>query len=94
MGKRDTGKWDIGRMDIIRNIKKLVGETGHLFSGNWNILLSGNRNTYPLGIGPLILWIRDILWETGHAILWDSDHLFSGKVPLEIGNLGDEVQPW
>ena len=30
------------------------------------ILSSGNRDTYPLGIGPLILW------ETGISILWES----------------------
>ena len=29
--------------------------------------------------------IRNILWETGHAILWDSDHLSYGKHPLGIG---------
>ena len=38
--------------------------------------------------------VRDILWETGHTILWDSDHLSSGKFPLGIGNLGDEVEPF
>ena len=40
----------------------MLGETGHLFSGNRDILFSGNRTTYPLGIGPLILW------ESGHFL--------------------------
>ena len=48
------------------------------------ILSSGNRDTYPLGIGPLILWdsghpLGNGTWETGHSILWESDHLSSGK---------------
>ena len=43
-------------------LQKLLGETGHLFSGNRDILFSGNRTTYPLGIGPLILW------ESGHFL--------------------------
>ena len=81
MGKRDTGKWDIGRRDIIRCIK-----TGHLFSENRDILLSGNRTTYPLGIGPLFIWDSGLstLLERfyplgiGPLILWESDHLSSG----------------
>ena len=48
------------------------------------ILSSGNWDTYPLGIGPLILWdsghpLGIGTWETGHSILWESDHLSSGK---------------
>ena len=59
---------------------------------------SGNRTTHPLGIGPLILWesghhLGNGTWETGHAILWESDHLSSGKHPLGIGYLGDRFQP-
>ena len=58
-------------------------ETGH------SILL---ERFYPMGIGPLILWdsghpLRNGTWETGHAIPWESDHLFSGKYPLGIGPL-------
>ena len=90
-------------------LQKVEKDTGHLFSGNLNILLSrnlttyfleiglhslweaehplGNGTHYPLGIGPLFFWkldrvsfgIQDILWETGHIILWESDHLFSGN---------------
>ena len=83
MWKWDIGKWDIGRRDIFRCIKKLVGETGH----------------YALGIGTFYcLWdsghpLGNGTWEMGHAILWDSDHLSSGKYPLGMGNLEDEVQP-
>ena len=40
-----------------------TGQTGHLFSGDRDILLSWIRTSFPLGFGPLILW--------------DSDHLFS-----------------
>ena len=88
-----------------------MGATGHLFSGNRDISLSGNRDislsgnrtTYPLGIGPLIIWDPLVLWnsghplgngtwETGNAILWDSDHFSCGKHPLGIGNLWDEVE--
>ena len=57
--------------------------------------MSGNRTTYPLGIGPLIIW------ESGHFlgngtflssgndfILWESGHLSSGNrttYPLGFG---------
>ena len=87
--ERDTGKWDIGRRrDIISCIKKLVGETGYIFSWNRDILFSGNRTTYHLGP-------RTFSWETGHwsgngFILWESDHLSSGNrttYPLGIGPL-------
>ena len=43
------------------------------------ILSSGNRETYPLGFGPLILWA--------------SGHGKRDTYPLGIGNFGDEVQP-
>ena len=81
----------LGKRDILPSGNDLfLWESDHLFSGN--------RDTYPLGIGPLILresdhlssGIRDILWEPGHgkeghALLWDSDHLSSEKHPLGIG---------
>ena len=60
-----------------------------LFSGNrtnyplGTILFSGNRTTYPLEFETSLR-----IWETDHAILWDSDHLSSGKHPLGIVNLG------
>ena len=54
------------------------------------ILSSGNRTTYPLVNGPIILWdsghpLENGTWETGHAILWESDHLSSGNHPLGSG---------
>ena len=30
----------------------------------------------------------------GHAILWESGHLSSGKYPLGIGNFGDGLAPF
>ena len=57
------------------------------------ILSSGNRDTYPLGIGPLILW-ESGHGKRGHAILWESGHLSSGKYSLGIGNLGDRLAPF
>ena len=71
--KRDT--LFSGKRDILSSGNDFIlWQSGHLSSGN--------RTTYPLGIGT---------WETGHAILWESGHLSSGKHPLGIGNLGDEV---
>ena len=58
----------------------MSGETGHLFSGNLEILLSGNWNTYPLGIGPLIIWESDHL-SSGNRTTY---HLGIG--PLKIRN--------
>ena len=58
------------------------------------ILFSGNRTTRPQGIGPRILWdsghpLGSGTWERDHAILWDSDHLLSGKYPLGKHYLGN-----
>ena len=82
----------------IATFQNVSGEKGHF------ILLETGHSTrwerfFPLGIGPLILWdsrhpLGNGTWETGHAIFLDSDHLSSGKYPLGIGNLGDEVQPF
>ena len=64
------------------------------------ILSPGNQTTYPLGIGPLILWesghlssgIRDILWETGH---WKRDTLASGnRTTYPLGNILWESGIW
>ena len=64
------------------------------------ILSSGNRTTYPLGIGPLILWesdhlssgIGDMLWETGHG---KRDRLFSGnRTTYPLGNILWESGVW
>ena len=54
--------------------------------------------TYPLGFGPLILLdlgnpLGKGKWETGPAILSDSDHLFTGKRPLEKRHLGNGCWP-
>ena len=67
----------------------ILWETGQ--STLWErFFSSGNRTTYPLGIGSLILWESDhlssgnrtiILWETGHG---KRDTLFSGN--REFGN--------
>ena len=73
-------------------IKTLQGRRDTIFSGKRNILPSGNDN-FLWESDHLSSGIWDILWETGHAILCDSNHLTSGKHPLGIGNLGDEVQP-
>ena len=35
-----------------------------------------------------------IIWETGHSIIWESDHLSTEKHPLGIGNLRDGFQPF
>ena len=43
------------------------------------ILSSGNRTTYPLGIGPLILWDSGHSLGNGTRYPPDSDHLSSGK---------------
>ena len=93
-GKGTLVNGTLEERDIIRRIKKLVGDTGHFFSGNQDILLSGNRTTYPLGIRPLIIWDLghfpgkgDILSSGNDFILWESDHLSSGNLttyPLGI----------
>ena len=102
----EKGQWEMG------HFKMFQGRRDTLFSGKREVLPSGtnfilweldhlssvNRTTYPLGIGPLILWdsghpLVNKTWEMGYAILWDSDHLSSGKHPPGIGNVGDEVQP-
>ena len=81
----------------------LVGTLYSLGNGKFytlrRIFSSGNRTNYPLEIDPLIPWVSGHplgkgTWEIGHAIPWDWDHLSSGKHPLGIGNLGDEVQPF
>ena len=89
-----------GRRDI-----SIIWETGHSIlweKGHFILWEMGNsilwQRFYPLGIGPLILWdsghpLGNGTWGTGHALPWESDHLFSGKNPLGIGNLGDGFQP-
>ena len=77
------GRWDIS----------IIWETGHSILWEKGHLSSGNRTTYPLGIGTSS-GNRDILWESGHG---KRDTLSSGNrdtYPLGIGNLGDEVQPY
>ena len=71
------------------------------------ILSSGNRDTYPLGIGPLILWdsghpLGNGTWETGHAILWESgipedkwsdSQRISGPIPRGKNLWGARIAP-
>ena len=82
-----SGEKGHGKRDILPSWNDFIlWESDHLSTGN--------RNTYPLGIGLLILWVRDILWDTEHR---KRDTLSSGirtTYPLGIGNLGDEVQPF
>ena len=108
-GNRTTYSLGIGTFPGKRDILSsgndfILWESGHLSSGNRTTYPlgfgtssgkrdMGNGTLYPLGIGPLILW------ETGNSILWESgkgESVFnpSGKHPLGIGNLGDEVQPF
>ena len=72
-GKRDNGKRDISK--CFRGEGTLYSLGNGTFYPLGTILSSGNRTTNPLGNGT---------WETGHSILWDSDHLSSGN--REFGN--------
>ena len=51
-------------------------------------LSSGNGTTFPLGMGPLILW------DSGHSLGNGTHSGIRTTYPLGIGNLGDEAQPF
>ena len=82
--------WETGHSLLWEKGHFILWKRENLSSGNdfilWESdqLSSGNWTTYPLGIGPVISWdlgypLENGTWETGRAILWDSDHLYSGK---------------
>ena len=82
----ETGHFKMfqGRRDTLFSGKRDILPSGNDFFFLWESdhLSSGNQTTYTLGF-----WTSSS-WETGHAILLDSDHLSSGKHYLGIGNLG------
>ena len=69
---------------------------GRFPEDNWSVILSGNRTTYTLGNGPLILWYSDHFYSgirktytlgNGPFLLWDPDHLYSGiRTTFTIGS--------
>ena len=66
----EKGHWETGHFQNVSGEKGplILWDSGH---SPWETG-HGKRDTLSSGI-------RDILWETGNAILWESDHLFSGK---------------